>query len=131
MVTNTPYFGALDGEQFIVLTTYRRDGTPMPTCVWFAEAGDRLYITTMGQAGKTKRVRANPQVTIAPSDQAGNVHGPVFAGRARVLDETDFAHANALLRAKYQPMYDGIVGRTDASNPAGSRVFLVVERPEG
>ena len=121
-------FAALADEQFIVLTTYRLDGTPVPTCVWFAADGAALVVTTRDVSGKIRRVRNNPAVTVAASDRAGVVHGPTLAGVAQLLAPEEFAHANALLRAKYQPMYDQMVNRP-TEPAAGNRVFLVV-RPQ-
>ena len=35
-MTAVPTFNALADEQFVSLTTFRRDGTPVPTPVWIA-----------------------------------------------------------------------------------------------
>jgi PPOX class probable F420-dependent enzyme len=73
MTTTTDPFAPLAGEQFVVLTTYRRSGEAMPTTVWFAERDGKVYITTNERAGKVKRIRANPQVTLAASDRIGTI----------------------------------------------------------
>ena len=46
----------------ILLTTYRRDGTPVGTPVNIAVDGDHAYIRTYDRAGKAKRQRHNPNV---------------------------------------------------------------------
>ena len=83
----------LRDEQFVVLSTFRASGEPVPTTVWFADAGDTIYITTNARLKKVGRIRANPRVLLAPSDRVGNIHGPEIAARARVLDPTEFDRA--------------------------------------
>lgn len=123
----SPSFAVQPGDGYIVLTTYRKNGQAVPTTVWFAGDGDRLYVTTNSQAGKAKRIRGNPAVTVAPSDQVGNVHGPAVSGRARVLAVDEQAAAIEALRGKYGAMYDEVTGRMASGQPDGSRVFIIVE----
>ena len=64
----------LSEEKYVSLTTYRRNGDPVATPVWIAPlAGGRAGFTTAADSGKVKRIRANPSVTLAPSDIRGNV----------------------------------------------------------
>jgi len=123
------YFAPLRGEEFVVLTTYRRDGTPVPTTVWFAEVDDTLYITTNRTLGKVKRISANPLVQVAPSDRVGNVHGAELEGRARLLEPDEAQTASDALIAKYGQQYIGMVAQMDERMPPGSRVYLAVSRP--
>ncbi|MBK9943264.1 MAG: PPOX class F420-dependent oxidoreductase [Kouleothrix sp.] len=125
----TGYFAALAGEQFIVLTTYRASGTPVPTTVWFAEAGGKLYITTNVNLKKVGRIRANPAVQVAASDQVGNLRGTALAAQARVLEPAEFGPAEAALRAKYGQVYVTMTGQMDATQPPNSRIFLEVTPP--
>jgi hypothetical protein len=123
-MSDAAQFAALDGAEFMVLTTYKRSGDPVPTTVWFAAAGDRLYVTTQGQAGKAKRIRATPKVTVAPSDRAGAVSGPAADGQARILGPDEAGVAEAALRAKYSDQYVAVTGRM----PEGAvRVFIEVK----
>jgi hypothetical protein len=64
-VTVAPTLG-LAGEQFVSVTTFRRDGTPVPTPVWIAQDGDALVVTTPAGTGKVKRLRHDPRVEPAP-----------------------------------------------------------------
>lgn len=129
--TDTPstYFAPLQGEEFIVLTSYRRDGTPVPTTVWFAEVDDVLYITTNRSLGKVKRISANPRVQVAPSDRVGQVHGDWLEAQARLLGPQEAEAASQALVAKYGQQYIAMTGQMDARMPPGSRVFLAVSRP--
>jgi hypothetical protein len=46
MPVQTSGFDALAGHTHMLLVTYKRDGGPVPTPVWFARDGDRLYVWT-------------------------------------------------------------------------------------
>ena len=43
--------------KYLSLTTYRRDGTPVSTPVWFVEEDGRLFVTTAADSYKAKRLR--------------------------------------------------------------------------
>ena len=45
-----------DGK-YVLLTTYRRDGTPVATPTWVVRDGDALAVWTATDSGKVKRVR--------------------------------------------------------------------------
>lgn len=94
-------FAALDGQQFINLTTFRKNGQPVPTPVWFAQDGDCLYVMTVDNTGKVKRVRNSSRVQVGPSDRRGNPTGPPAEGTARILSSAEALRANALLDQKY------------------------------
>jgi PPOX class probable F420-dependent enzyme len=82
-----------------LLTTYKRDGTPVPTPVSIAFDGDRAFFRSYDQAWKTKRLRHNAQVEIAPATLRGKPTGPAVAARATLLTgaQAEFA-AQALAR---------------------------------
>ncbi len=122
-MTDSRHFAALDGAEFMVLTTYRRSGDPVPTTVWFAADDGRLFVMTQGQAGKAKRIRATSQVMVAPSDRVGVVSGPALAGRARILGPDEAGVAEAALRAKYGEQYAAVTARMPEG---GVRVFIEV-----
>jgi hypothetical protein len=43
------------GEQFVSLTTYRRDGTPVSVPVWVAGAADRVILRITVPSKPTER----------------------------------------------------------------------------
>ena len=94
-------FAPLSKEQFINLTTIKKSGEPIATPVWFVHSGDVLYVMTGKDAGKVKRIRNNPSITLGPCDRTGNMLGDTQPAFARILDEADYAKANSLLNAKY------------------------------
>jgi PPOX class probable F420-dependent enzyme len=124
-------FAALAGHKYINLTTFRRDGTPVTTPVWFAQDGDTLYVMTMASAGKVKRIRNNGQVEIAPASVSGAPLGPAVGGVARVLPPGPEAQrADRALNAKY-----GLIKRAFdlfGRMRGGNRVYLAITpRPMG
>lgn len=48
----------------VILTSYRRDGTPVDTPVNVVVEGERAYVRTYASAFKTKRLRRNPEVEL-------------------------------------------------------------------
>jgi len=73
-------------QEFLSLETFRKNGIGVKTPVWFAQEGDTLYIWTVGDSGKIKRIRNNPQVKIAPCKRFGKVTGEWIAAQASVDD---------------------------------------------
>ena len=58
-------------QRTVLLTTYRRDGTPVSTPVDIVVDGDRAFVRTFDTAWKLKRIRNNSTVKIAPSTARG------------------------------------------------------------
>jgi PPOX class probable F420-dependent enzyme len=92
---------AISGQRYISLATFRKNGTPVFTPVWFAEENGHLYVMTNSKTGKAKRLRNNPQVQIAPSSIRGKITGPEFPAKARFLKPEEFQHAKDLIKHKY------------------------------
>ena len=81
--------GGLDAvrdAKTILLSTYKRDGTPVETPVSIAFGGGRAYFRSYDKAWKTKRLRSNPHVEVAASTLRGRRTGPVTGARAVLLD---------------------------------------------
>lgn len=92
---------AIHDQKYISLTTFRKTGVAVPTPVWFAESDGHLYVMTRSDMGKTKRIRNNPRVQIAPCTMRGKVTGPEFAATARILPPQEHAKARQSLNRKY------------------------------
>src|SRR5215471_12159315 len=88
-------------QKYINLESVKRDGTPVQTPVWFAEEHGVLYVYTLANAGKVKRIRRNPRVRLAPCTMRGTVIRPWVEAEATIVDATTAAHGHALLRHKY------------------------------
>ena len=92
---------AIAGQKYISLTTFRKTGAGVKTPVWFGEQDGKIYIMTRNDMGKTKRVRNNPVVRVAPCTIRGKVMGPEFAATARLLPQEDWPRARKTLTRKY------------------------------
>ena len=89
------------GQKYISLTTFRKTGVGVPTPVWFGEDNGKLYVMTRGTMGKTKRIRNDPQVKVAPSTIRGKVTGPEFSATARIVPPEEHKHARETINRKY------------------------------
>jgi uncharacterized protein len=79
------HFESLRAAKTILLTTYKRDGSPVSTAVSIAFDGDRAFFRSYDKAWKTKRLRRNPAVEAAPSTLRGKPTGPPVRGTAVLL----------------------------------------------
>jgi PPOX class probable F420-dependent enzyme len=70
------------------VTSFKRDGTPVATPVWFVSDGARLLALTDGRSAKVRRIRRDPRVLIAPCRADGKLRGEPAAGHAEVLTDT-------------------------------------------
>jgi uncharacterized protein len=83
-------FGGFADSEYAVLVTFRSDGTPVPTPVWFALVDDRHFVAgTDERTAKVRRIRNDPRVRVFPSDPRGKPLGPAVEGTARVLEAAD------------------------------------------
>ncbi len=91
----------LAAENYVLLTTYRKDGRAVATPVWVVGDGDALAVWTVTDSGKVKRIRRSGEVTVAPCDVRGNQHGEAVPGLATVADAAATERIRGLLRRKY------------------------------
>src|SRR4051794_8050793 len=91
----------LAAGKYVSVTTFRKDGTPVPTPVWVARDGDELIIWSATKAGKVKRIRRSGDVEVAACDLRGNVSGPAVKGQARLLDSAGTDRTRRLMKSKY------------------------------
>jgi PPOX class probable F420-dependent enzyme len=102
-------FERFTDERQILLTTFRRDGTPVGTPVHVVVDGDVAYVRTFAPSGKLTRIRNNPEVAISPSTLRGRPTGPASSARARVLSGDEAEHAAALLATKYPLLHGRLI----------------------
>jgi len=95
-------------QRTVLLTSYRRDGTPVGTPVHIAVAGNRAFVRTWDATWKFKRIHRDPVVTIAPSTVRGRPTGAAIAARARLLGGEEAVAAARALAAKY-PVLHGLL----------------------
>ena len=98
---STPVPTKIHNQKYVSLATYRKNGVAVPTPVWFAEENEKLYVMTRSDMGKTKRIRNNPKVKVAPSTIRGKVKGAEFGAIARILPPEEHKHARESINRKY------------------------------
>jgi len=100
-------------QEFLSIETFRKNGIGVRTTVWFVQEGDMLYIWTIGDSGKAKRIRNNAQVNIAPCKRFGDVTGEWMAAQASVDDSAEAVrHVETLLHRKLGFVF-AVFGLTD------------------
>ncbi|WP_280391092.1 PPOX class F420-dependent oxidoreductase [Nocardia brasiliensis] len=100
-------FTALGDGKYVYLTYLRANGTAFGFPIWVARDGDRLVVwVENADTGKVRRMRRNPQVTVAACDLRGNRRGSEIAATATVLDTAGTDRVRALIARKY-----GLPGR--------------------
>jgi uncharacterized protein len=95
----------LGAEKYVSVVTFRRNGTPVATPIWVVRDGDALAIWTGADTGKVKRLRNNPEVTVAACDLRGRVRGEAVNGRAELMSAEDTERVRGLIIKKY-----GLIG---------------------
>jgi PPOX class probable F420-dependent enzyme len=102
---------ALNGKKYLNLETYRKSGNGVRTPVWFAAAAadtataniPKLYVYTIADSGKAKRIRQNSAVKIAPCGARGNVTGQWIDAHAEIVGSDEFVRGMQLINRKYSP----------------------------
>jgi PPOX class probable F420-dependent enzyme len=88
--------------KYLSLTTYRRDGSPVSTPVWFVEESGRLFVTTAGDSCKAKRLRRNPAAMVSPCTARGVPTGDTIPAEVEFLPEAEHNRVDRLMAKKYR-----------------------------
>ena len=100
-----PRHAELSDSRYALLRSFRRDGTPVDTPIWFALDGNGLlFRTKLGP--KTRRLAACGDVEVTACDYRGQVRPGAtatswVAGRATVLSSAEAERANCVLHRRY------------------------------
>jgi PPOX class probable F420-dependent enzyme len=100
-------FAEVAKSEYVLLTTFTKDGRPKPTAIWAAPDGDRLLVITQEKSWKVKRIRNTPRVTIAPCDRAGKPKGEAVEAVATILDKSANGATYDAIGKRY-----GLLGKT-------------------
>jgi PPOX class probable F420-dependent enzyme len=95
---------ALTRADYVSLTTYRKNGTPVATPVWLVVDDGRLYVWTEAASGKVKRLRRDGRVKVVVCDVRGRMApGAAEAeGTGRLLDAGGTEKVRRLMGRKYR-----------------------------
>ncbi|WP_454163755.1 PPOX class F420-dependent oxidoreductase [Gordonia iterans] len=108
----SPTVAQIAEAKYVMLTTYKKDGTAVASPLWAARDGEDLLLWTVTDSWKVKRLRRNNTVLVQACDARGKtVSGPQVAGIGEVIDGAVAARA---IERKY-----GLIGRLTV---LGSRV---------
>lgn len=92
--------------KYLLVTSYRKNGTAVATPVWVVRDGDALGVWTAADSWKVKRIRARADVLVGPCDLRGNPTGDQIPATAEICDADTTARYRELIARKY-----GVVGR--------------------
>ncbi|MCW2914262.1 MAG: hypothetical protein JWN52_2330 [Actinomycetia bacterium] len=91
----------LAAGKYLLVTTYKKDGSTVATPVWVVRDGDGLGIWTVADSWKVKRIRNRAEVLVGPCDLRGRPTGEPVAGVAEILSASETAAYRTLLKRKY------------------------------
>jgi PPOX class probable F420-dependent enzyme len=100
-------FSEVSTAEYVLLTTFTKDGRPKPTAIWVAPAGDRVVAITQEQSWKVKRIRNTPRVTIAKCDRSGKPKGEAVEAVAAIMDKSETGTVYDAIAKRY-----GLIGKT-------------------
>ncbi|HZE16632.1 MAG TPA: PPOX class F420-dependent oxidoreductase [Mycobacterium sp.] len=101
-----PAFADIAKSQYVLLTTFTKDGRPKPTPIWAASDGDRLLVISQEKSWKVKRIRNTPRVTLAVCDLRGHPKSEAIEATATILDKSHNGTVYSAIAKRY-----GLVGR--------------------
>jgi uncharacterized protein len=100
-------FADVAKSEYILLTTFTKDGRPKPTAIWAAQSPNGLVAITQEKSWKVKRIRNTPRVTIAECDRGGKPKGEAVEAIATILDKSANGATYDALGKRY-----GLLGKT-------------------
>jgi PPOX class probable F420-dependent enzyme len=120
------HLSQFENQSYLNLETFRKSGVGVQTPVWFVEDSGVLYVRTIRNSGKVKRIRNNSQVRIVPSGGRGEPRGEWVDARAALADEACAELVNKLMKRKYgmqKSMFD-MLGRFNKSDYATLAIHI-------
>jgi len=119
--------------KYLSLTTYRRDGSPVSTPMWFVEDEGRLFVTTAADSYKARRLRHNPAAMVAPCTARGVAKGDAIPVHVEFLHDGDHARVDALMSEKYRidkilvlPVYRLVTRLRGKASGEGETAYLAI-----
>lgn len=100
-------FAEVAKSDYILLTTFTKDGRAKPTAIWAAPQGGGLVAITQEKSWKVKRIRNTPRVTVAVCDRSGNPKGEAVDAIATILDKSANGATYDAIGKRY-----GLLGKT-------------------
>ena len=96
------YLDQFEKQKYLSLETFRNNGESMKTPVWFVQEGETMYVLTVANSGKVKRIRNNGCVNVTPCKMDGTPTGTWTLANAReITDPEVYKKVDRLLDKKY------------------------------
>ena len=118
----------LGAAKYISITTYRRTGAGVATTVWPVAVEGKLYVSTGSRTGKVKRIRNNPDISVAQCDGRGRSTGAAHKGVARIIPVAQHPEVETAMVRKYgvQKRIINLVDKVRGKNSKsfGERILL-------
>jgi PPOX class probable F420-dependent enzyme len=96
-----PNLVPFDGEKYISIESFKKNGDGVKTPVWFVLHNGVFYVYTEADSWKVKRIRNNPRVRVAACNVRGTVKGPWLEATASIIEGDERHTADKLLDRKY------------------------------
>ena len=105
-------FSVFLDRKYVNLETYKKDGTPVRTPVWFmiphhhdkkpfASGTDLFYVITREKTGKVKRLKNNQNIRVVPCSFKGKPESEWIKGIAQKVTGEEAEKAIKLRKKKY------------------------------
>ena len=88
-------------QKYINFETYKKDGTPVRTPVWFVIDKDLIYVITRDSTGKVKRLKNNQDVRIVSCSFKGEPKDEWIKGKTEMITGEEADKAIKLRKKKY------------------------------
>ncbi|HXW01910.1 MAG TPA: PPOX class F420-dependent oxidoreductase [Candidatus Nitrosotenuis sp.] len=88
-------------HKYVNLETYKKNGQPVRTPVWFVINDGQIFVTTRPDTGKVKRLKNNQAVKIMPCGMKGESKGEWISGTARFANDSESENAVKLRNKRY------------------------------
>ena len=116
--TASRYFAPLAGGRYLLLTTFKQQGTPVSAPVQGIVDGDRAYFRVRSQSGAVKRLQHTDGVQVAPCGARGLwSHGPPLDAATRRLGGEEAGRVAGQLTRKYPVRRRSLTGLLQRARP--------------
>ncbi|MFE0171179.1 PPOX class F420-dependent oxidoreductase [Streptomyces sp. NPDC059002] len=87
--------------KYLLVGSYRKDGTLVSSPVWVVRDGDALGVWTPAESWKVKRIRRRADVLVGPCDVRGRPTGEQVPATAEICPPDVTARYRTLITRKY------------------------------
>ena len=93
------------GRKYLSLETFKRDGTPVQTPVWFLMEDERIYCRSWDETFKVKRFLRNPNVNVAPCNVRNDLKAAMQPARVQPVPESENERLRKLFMRRFWIAY--------------------------